>query len=368
MKKNYFQIIKKSKKSFARIGLLETNHGIIQTPIFMPIATYGAVKNLTSFDLKKINSQIILSNTFHLHLRPGDKLIKKFNGLHNFINWQKPILTDSGGFQIFSLAKIRKINQNGVIFNSPFDGKKIILTPEKAIQIQTNLNSDILMVLDWCPPYILNFKKIEKAVNITTYWAEKSKKEFLRLKNKNLLFGIIQGGVFKSLREKSLKELINLNFDGYAIGGLAVGEPQKEMFKILNFLKDKLPEFKPHYLMGVGYPEQIIKAVKLGIDMFDCVIPTRHARHGELFIKKKEITQKNFYSIIKINKSKYKTKKEPIDKNCNCETCLNYSLAYLHHLYKIKEMLYFKLATVHNLKFYLDLMKEIRENIKNGKI
>ncbi len=368
MKQDHFKIIKKSKKSFARLGILKTNHGLIKTPFFMPIATYGAVKNLTSFDLKKINTQIILANTFHLHLRPSDKLIKKFKGLHNFMNWPFPILTDSGGFQIFSLAKIRKINREGVVFNSPFNGQKILLTPEKAIQIQTNLNSDILMVLDWCLHYTSNFQETEKAVNLTTYWAEKSKKEFLKLKNKNLLFGIIQGGIFKSLREKSLKEIISLDFDGYAIGGLAVGEPVKKMFQILDFLKEKLPTQKPHYLMGVGYPEQILEAVKFGIDMFDCVIPTRHARHGELFIKKKEINQKNFYSIIKINKTKYKSKKEPIDKNCKCETCLNYSLAYLHHLYKIKELLYFKLATIHNLKFYLDFMAEIREKIKNNQI
>ena len=362
-----FKIIKKSNKSYTRLGKLTTKHGVINTPFFMPIATRAAIKTLTPDEVKKLDAEIILSNTYHLLLRPGDKIIKKAGGLHKFMKWPKPILTDSGGYQVFSLAKFRKLSDQGVEFRSDIDGRKIFLSPEKAIDIQKNLGSDIMMCLDECPAYGSSKKKIKEAIERTTKWAKRCK--LANKKNKSqLLFGIIQGGVFEDLRERSLNNLMAIGFDGYAIGGLAVGEPTKDMYKALDFLADKLPLDKPHYLMGVGYPEQILEAVKKGIDMFDCVIPTRHARHGDLFVWKKKELKGNFYETISIAKSKYAENFNPIDKNCDCYTCRNFTGAYLHHLYKTKEMLYFRLATIHNIKFYLDLMRKIRMLIKSGKI
>jgi queuine tRNA-ribosyltransferase len=362
-----FKIINKSKKSYARVGKLTTKHGVINSPFFMPIATRGAIKSLTTDEVKELGAEIILSNTYHLFLRPGDEIMKKAGGLHKFMKWSGPILTDSGGYQVFSLSKFRKISDQGVEFRSEIDGRKIFLTPEKAINIQKNLGSDIMMCLDECAGYGANKKKVKEAMERTTEWAEKCK-----VSNKNnksqLLFGIIQGGVFKDLREKSLQDLANIGFDGYAVGGLAVGEPTKEMYKILDFLKDKLPQDKPHYLMGVGYPEQIIEAVKRGVDMFDCVIPTRHARHGDLFVWKNDSLKGKFYETIAISKGKYANDFQPLDKNCDCYACKNFTRAYLHHLYKTKEMLYHRLTTIHNIKFYLDLMKKIRNGIKKGKI
>ena len=372
-----FRIIQKSKISKARIGSIKTNHGELITPFFMAIATKGAVKNLSKEELENIGAEIILSNTYHLLLRPGIKIIKKAGGLHKFMNWQKPILTDSGGYQIFSLAKMRKINRNGVIFRSDIDGSEILITPEKSLEIQREIGSDICMVLDECPAYSQNKKEVEKAMEKTTLWAEKSQQSIKKWKinNRPLIFGIIQGGIYKDLRKKSSEDLLKLNFDGYAIGGLTVGEPISKTFEIIKFLSSFLPESKPHYLMGAGYPEQIIKAVKLGIDMFDCVIPTRHARHGEIFIFKKsgrenieKISGKNFYKMILIAKSRYKNDFSPLDKECSCYACKNYSRAYLHHLYKIKEPLYQRLATLHNLKFYFDLIGLIKNGIRKGKI
>ena len=365
-----FKIIKKSKKSKARIGELKTSHGKINTPFFMPIATKGAVRNLTSEELKEINAEIILSNTYHLLARPGLDTINKFGGIHKLIGWNGPILTDSGGYQVFSLAKLLKLNDGGVEFSSPEAGIKIFLTPERALEFQIKIGSDICMVLDECPEYTKNKNRVEKAVRRTSYWAKRSKESALKQKNKkSLVFGIIQGGIFKDLREKSLNDLINLDFAGYAIGGLSVGEPFSEAKKILRFLSGLLPENKPHYLMGVGFPEQIIEAVKNGIDMFDCVIPTRHARHGEIFVfKNRSLKGNKFYDTIPIIKSKYKDDFKPLDKNCNCYTCKNFSRAQLHHLYKSKELLYQRLATIHNLKFYMDLMQEIRNGVKKGKI
>ncbi len=378
-----FHIIKQSKKSYARVGKLTTKHGVINTPFFMPIATRGAIKSLTAEEVKELGAEIILSNTYHLFLRPGDEIMKKAGGLHKFMKWSGPILTDSGGYQVFSLSKFRKISDQGVEFRSEIDGKKIFLTPEKAINIQKNLGSDIMMCLDECAGYGANKKKVKEAVERTTEWAERCKIQNTKYKTKrNLLFGIIQGGVFKDLREKNLQDLVNIGFDGYAVGGLAVGEPTKEMYKILDFLKDKLPQDKPHYLMGVGYPEQIVEAVKRGVDMFDCVIPTRHARHGDLFVFKRNADKRRlktrikadinfkgkFYETIAISKGKYANDFQSLDKNCDCYACQNFTRAYLHHLYKTKEMLYHRLTTIHNIKFYLDLMKKIRKEIKSGRL
>ncbi len=368
-----FKILKKSKKSKARIGILKTKHGVVKTPIFLPIATKAAIKNLTSEELKDLGAEIILSNTYHLFLRPGEKIIKEIGGLHQFMNWSGPILTDSGGFQVFSLAKIRKVKENGVEFISEIDGQKFFLTPKKAIQIQLDLGSDIIMSFDECVGYPTPKKETEMAVKRTTKWAKIGKdyfeKKIGKRKDRPLIFGIIQGGIYKDLRLKSLKEITALNFDGYAIGGLAVGEPVKEMYKILNYLVPLLPENKPRYLMGIGKPEQIIKAIKIGIDMFDCVIPTREARHGRLYkfkFKNLEILNQNikFYEEINIKNAKYQKEFQPIDKNCDCYTCKNYSLAYLRHLFMSNEILGLRLATIHNLKFYLDLIKIIRDAIR----
>lgn len=369
-----FKILKKSKKSQARIGILKTAHGEIKTPFFLPIATRGAVKNLTPGELKELGAQALLSNTYHLMIRPGAEIIRKFGGLHKFMGWNGPILTDSGGYQIFSLGEKSenrgvKVSREGVDFKDPVDGRKYFLTPQKAVEVQAGLNSDIMMVLDWCVRYPANKKEVERAVELTTLWARKSKLQKQKLKNKNLLFGIIQGGIFKDLRKRSLDELLELKFDGYAIGGLAVGEPAKKMYEVLDFILLKIPQDKAHYLMGVGYPEQIVKAVKMGIDMFDCVIPTRHARHGELFVaKNKNLQSGKFYKITLIAKSRYRKDFGQIDKNCDCYTCKKFSTAFLHHLYKTKEPLYQRLATIHNLRFYLNLMEDIRKLIKLGKI
>jgi queuine tRNA-ribosyltransferase len=368
-----FKIVKKSKISKARVGKLKMKHGEIETPFFMSIATRGAVKSLTIDELKQIDVPIILSNTYHLMVRPGLEKIKKFKGVHGLIGWNGPILTDSGGYQIFSLSKLLKINDKGVEFCIPESGNKIFLTPEKALEFQKQIGSDICMVLDECPEYTKNKKRVEQAVNRTTLWAERSFNLMKKWgKGKPLIFPIVQGGVFNNLREKSLNQLMGIEgdtkgktrWDGIAIGGVSVGEPFSEALKILKFLSDKLSENKPHYLMGVGYPEQIIQSVKQGIDMFDCVIPTRHARHGDLFAFKNGLK----YETIQIGKAKYSTDFTPLDKKCSCNTCKNYSKAYLHHLYKSGEFLYQRLATIHNLKFYIDLMAKIKEEIKKGKI
>jgi len=372
-----FKIVKKSKISKARVGILKMKHGEIETPFFMSIATKGTVKSLTVDELKQIGVPIILSNTYHLMNRPGFEKIKKFGGVHKLIGWDGPILTDSGGYQIFSLSKLLKLNDRGVEFSPPNGGAsfngKIFLFPEKTLEFQKEIGSDICMVLDECPEYTKNKKRVKKAVNRTTYWAKRSNDLIEKWKGqKPLVFCIVQGGTFNDLRKKSLKELLKLedpakggaSWDGIAIGGVSVGEPFSEAHKVLKFLSDKLPENKPHYLMGVGYPEQIIQSVKQGIDMFDCVIPTRHARHGELFVFKNGLN----YETIKIDKSKYSTDFSSLDKKCSCYTCKNYSKAYLHHLYKSKELLYQRLATIHNLKFYIDLMEKIRQGIKKNKI
>lgn len=374
-----YTIIKKSKISSARYGKLKTAHGVIETPFFMPIATRGAVKSLSAGDLKNLGSEIILSNTYHLMLKPGETLIKRTGGLHKFMNWQGPILTDSGGFQIFSLSKIRKIEEKGVMFNSTIDGKKYFLTPEKAIKIQEDLGSDIMMVLDECTPYPCDYEYAKKSEEMTFRWAKRCKEA--RVNKKQLLFGIVQGSVYKDLRIKSSRQITGLDFDGYAVGGLAVGEPEKKMYQILDYTVPYLPEDNPHYLMGAGKPEQIIEAVKRGIDMFDCVIPTREARHSRLYLwrgnpgetplrwrvvsrGKGDIAKKNFYKIINISSAKFQSDFSSVN-NTNLK---NYSKAYLHHLFKTKEPLAMNLASLNNLGFYLDLMEKIRIGIKTGKI
>lgn len=363
-----FKIIKKSKKSCARLGVLKTKSGEIQTPFFMPIATRGVVKSLSFSDLEKLDPEIILANTYHLYLKPGLDIIKKFKSLHNFINYKKPILTDSGGFQVFSLSKIRKIDKLGVEFQSTYDGSKHFFTPEHVMKIQSILDSDIQMVLDICLDSKSDYKKVSDSLDITTLWAKKCKeaKKKLDKKNKNLLFGIIQGALNKELREKSLNDLVRIGFDGYAIGGLAVGETNQEMYKILEFLKDKLPEKNPRYLMGVGYPENIMRAVKNGVDMFDCVIPTREARHGRLYYFTNKNLKGSFYKTINITNSKFGNDTSPINKDSQIEELKVYSRSYLNHLFKVGDVLALRLATLNNIEFYLDLMRIIRKNIDKG--
>ena len=373
-----FTITKKSKKSRARIGVLKTSHGIIKTPFFMPIATRGAVKTLTSEELKVLGGQIVLANVYHLWQRPGLPVIKKAGGLHKFMNWSGPILTDSGGFQVFSLARSRRIREKGVEFISDIDGQKHLLTPEKAIEIQRVLGSDMMMSLDECTPYPCSRKYTEKSLALTTRWAKRGLKYFKKKQfKKKLLFGIVQGSVYKDLRLQSARELVDLDFDGYAIGGLAVGEPVKKMWGVLNYTVPVLPDNKLRYLMGVGKPEQIVGSVKQGIDMFDCVIPTRNARHGMLYVFKGRTRALarvrlnplvgDFYQELRIKQTKYTSDTKPPDPYCNCYTCKNYSRAYLRHLFMSGDPLALRLATIHNLRFYLQLMQAIRLAIRRGK-
>ena len=352
---------------------MKVAHGVVQTPFFMPIATKASVKTLDSADIKNLGAEIILSNTYHLLLRPGMEVMKKAGGLHKFMNWGGAILTDSGGYQIFSLAKQRKITEDGAIFRSHIDGRQFTLTPELALEIQKNLGSDIAMILDVCAPYPASRKIVEEAVRLTTKWAERSKNYSLPVTHyplrKQLMFGIVQGGVYKDLRLKSAEELVDLNFDGYAVGGLAVGEPRKDMYKILDYVVPELPKEKPHYLMGVGQPEEIVEAVRRGIDMFDCVLPTRNARHGLIYIfkGKKDNFGQGFYETLHITNEKFKNNFSPLDKNCSCPTCKNYTRAYLRHLFIAGEPLAARLATIHNVHFYLELMRKIRAAIRAGK-
>ncbi|MBW0454220.1 MAG: tRNA guanosine(34) transglycosylase Tgt [Candidatus Kinetoplastibacterium crithidii] len=354
-----FKIIKNDK--MARTGYLRLKHGIVQTPIFMPVGTYASVKSILPYELKSIGTQIILSNTFHLWLRPGIDIINSHDGLHNFMQWNKPILTDSGGFQVFSLSKNRKITESGVSFSSPINGEKLFLTPEKSIQIQHYLRSDISMVFDECTPYkigerIISKKEVLDSMLLSARWAERSSIEFKNQGNQNMLFGIVQGGMHEDLRQESIDRLSQIGFHGYAIGGLSVGEPKDDMKRILEHTAIRLPAKAPKYLMGVGTPEDIVHGVANGIDMFDCVMPTRNARNGWLFTR---------YGDIKIRNSKYKKDSTPLDESCQCYTCLNFSRSYLHHLQITKEINGARLNTIHNLYFYLKMMKEIREEISN---
>ncbi|MDC0240493.1 tRNA guanosine(34) transglycosylase Tgt [Candidatus Pelagibacter sp.] len=350
-----FKVLKKDK--FARCGLIKTHRGNINTPAFMPVGTQATVKACTIDDIKKTGSEIILSNTYHLMIRPGVDRVKSAGGLHNFMNCDLPILTDSGGFQVMSLSKLNKIDrEKGAIFNSHVDGKKFYLSPEESIRIQLGLNSDIVMIMDECPRKSNDYEIIKKSMDLSLYWAERSKKAFGKNPHK-AIFGIVQGGLFKDLRIKSLNELIKIGFDGYAMGGLAVGESQNEMFNVLDYVKEDLPDEKPHYLMGVGTPSDIIGAVKRGIDMFDCVLPTRSGRTGLAF---------TWCGRLNIKNNKYQSDNTPLDPNCNNLNLNKYSKNYLNHLFNTNEILASMLLTLHNINFYQELMSAIRKNISEG--
>ncbi|MDB5963391.1 MAG: queuine tRNA-ribosyltransferase [Massilia sp.] len=345
--------------SHARRGRLKLNHGVVETPIFMPVGTYGSVKAMSPLELNEINAQIILGNTFHLWLRPGTEVLDKFGGLHGFMGWQKPILTDSGGFQVFSLGAMRKITEEGVKFASPIDGSKLFLSPEISMQIQKSLNSDIVMQFDECTPYEIDGRpatseEAAKSMRMSLRWAQRSMNEFTSGENPNALFGIVQGGMFENLRDESLAGLEDINFPGIAIGGLSVGEPKEDMMRMLAHVGPRLPANKPHYLMGVGTPEDLVAGVANGIDMFDCVMPTRNARNGWLFTR---------FGDVKIKNARYKDDQGPLDESCTCYCCKNFSRAYLHHLHRSKEILGARLNTIHNLHFYLQIMQEMRDAI-----
>ena len=343
-----------NQSEFARRGELKFPRGKIQTPAFMPVGTNGTVKGMTVDDLESTNSEIILGNTFHLMLRPGDEAIRDLGGLHKFSNWNRPILTDSGGFQVWSLGELTKISEEGVKFSSPYDGKKIFMTPEDSIKIQQNLGSDIVMAFDECTDYPSTHEKAKESMELSMRWAKRCKEAH---KSDSALFGIVQGGMYEDLRHESLNALIDIDFDGIALGGLSVGESKEEKTKILAFMSDKLPKDKPRYLMGVGTPEDIVEAVRYGIDMFDCVLPTRNARNGQLFTSE---------GVINIRNAEYKNSDEPIDKNCDSKVSQNYSRAYLNHLQRTNEMLGSMLATYHNIYYYQSLMKDIRDSIKDN--
>ncbi|MCK5919166.1 MAG: tRNA guanosine(34) transglycosylase Tgt [Cocleimonas sp.] len=340
----------------ARRGTITFPRGTIETPAFMPVGTYGTVKSMKPEELEGLGAEIILGNTFHLMLRPGTEIIKEHGDLHDFMHWDKPILTDSGGFQVFSLAKMRKLTEEGAEFRSPVNGEKVMLTPEYSMQIQRDLGSDIVMIFDECTPYPATYTEARESMQLSLRWAERSKTA--HADSSAALFGIVQGGMYDELREISAKGLRKIGFDGYAIGGLSVGEPKEERDQVLESTVPLLPEEKPRYLMGVGKPEDIVESVKRGIDMFDCVIPTRNARNGFLFTQ---------HGIVKIRNSKHQKDTNPIDKNCGCYTCQNYSRAYLRHLDKCKEMLGAHLNTIHNLYYYQELMRNIRQAITENR-
>jgi queuine tRNA-ribosyltransferase len=357
-----FSVHHKDKNSKARVGEFFTGHGTVQTPIFMPVGTQGSVKAITQKVLEsEIKAEIVLSNTYHLYLRPGTKILEQAGGLHKFMNWQLPILTDSGGFQVFSLSELRKIKKDGVEFRSHLDGSKHFFTPKTVIEIQRSIGSDIIMPLDECTPFPCEYEYALKSKNLTSEWAILNKETFDSTNSlyghEQFLFGIIQGSVYKDLREASIKDLVKLNFDGYAIGGLAVGESIETMYDITDFTTEFMPENKPRYLMGVGRPENILEAIARGIDMFDCVMPTRNARNAYLFTST---------GIVSMRNAAYKDDFTPLDENCNCYTCKNFSKAYLRHLFNAKEILALELATIHNLSFYLDLIRKSRQKIIEG--
>lgn len=349
-----------SGETRARRGTVHLNHGDVQTPAFMPVGTYGTVKGMLPRDIEAIGADIILGNTFHLWLRPGTEVIDKFGGLHKFMHWDKPILTDSGGFQVFSLGAMRKITEEGVNFKSPIDGAKVFLSPEKSMQIQYSLNSDIVMQFDECTPYPATHDEAKKSLELSLRWGQRCVDEHQRLGSTNALFGIIQGSMYADLRQQSLEGLLNIGFDGYAIGGLSVGEPKDEMMDVLDYIPDAMPADKPRYLMGVGKPEDIVEAVRRGVDMFDCVMPTRNARNGHYFVT----GDTDNAGVVRIRNSQYRNDEGPLDPECDCYTCQNFSRAYLYHLNKCKEMLGAQLATIHNLRYYQRLMQGIRDAIE----
>ena len=350
-----FELINTNDK--ARLGKLTFDRGEVNTPAFMPVGTYGAVKAMTVEEVKELGAEIILGNTFHLSITPSTEVIEAHGGLHDFMNWQGPILTDSGGFQVFSLGKMRKITEEGVAFRSPKDGSSIFMGPEESMQIQHKLGSDIVMIFDDCTAYPAEKNIVDQSMQLSLRWAKRSLIEHKRLKNKNALFGIIQGGMHRELRVQSAESLIEMGFNGYAIGGLSVGEPNEEMMEVLSYLPEHMSTDKPRYLMGVGTPLDLVEGVASGVDMFDCVMPSRNARNGYLFISE---------GVVKIRNAKYKKDTSPLDPNCGCSTCRNYSRSYLHHLQKTNEILGSRLNTLHNLFYYQELMQSIRSAIKTN--
>jgi queuine tRNA-ribosyltransferase len=344
-----------AQDGLARRGRLTFDRGTVETPAFMPVGTYGSVKAMTPEEVKSTGAEIVLGNTFHLMLRPGTEIVQQHGDLHDFMQWQGPILTDSGGFQVFSLGDLRKITEQGVHFRSPVNGSKVFLGPEESMQVQRELGSDIVMIFDECTPYPADERVAEKSMQLSLRWAQRSKDA--HGDNPSALFGIVQGGMHESLREASLAGLTEIGFDGYAIGGLSVGEPKEDMLRILDFLSTRMPMDKPHYLMGVGRPEDLVEAVSLGVDMFDCVMPTRNARNGHLFVHP---------GSVKIRHSSNKTDTGPLDPYCDCYTCKNYSRAYLHHLDRTGEILGARLNTIHNLHYYQTLMAGLRNAIETN--
>lgn len=352
-----FTLEKKSTQCKARTGTIETNHGVIKTPVFMPVGTRATVKAMNNDELKSIGSQIILSNTYHLYLKPGQEIIRKADGLHKFMNWDRPILTDSGGFQVFSLSKTRKITEEGVQFRSHIDGSKHFISPEKSMEIQNDLESDIMMAFDECVPYPASYEYTEDSMKRTLRWLKRCK-DYHKNTDKQNLFGIIQGGMYKDLREYSAKNTIDFDLPGYAIGGLSVGEPRDLMIDLLDFTTDFMPENKPRYLMGVGTPDYLFEAVEHGVDMCDCVLPTRIARNGTALTSKGKLVVKN---------AKYKDDFSPLDENCDCYACKNHTRAYIRHLLNVDEILGARLLSIHNLRFLIKLMENIRKSIEEDR-
>ena len=351
----------------ARRGRLSLNQGVVETPVFMPVGTYGTVKAMAPVELEDLGAQIVLGNTFHLWLRPGLEVIEAHAGLHRFMGWNRPILTDSGGFQVFSLGSLRKISEEGVKFASPVNGDRLFLTPEESMRIQAVLDSDIAMVFDECTPYAIGDRpatvdEAAASMRLSLRWAQRSRGAFDDLgaarDRRNALFGIVQGGMFETLRDESLASLVNIGFEGYAIGGLSVGEPKEDTLRILAHTAPRLPTDRPRYLMGVGTPEDLLEGIAAGIDMFDCVMPTRNARNGWLFTR---------YGDVKLRNTRYRTDTAPLDETCGCPTCRTFSRGYLHHLQRVNEILGARLNTLHNLHFYLDLMRQAREAIATGR-
>jgi queuine tRNA-ribosyltransferase len=350
-----FKLIAQSTESRARAGVIRTAHGVVETPVFMPVGTRGSVKSVSPEELLAAGARIILGNTYHLYLRPGCDVISRFTGLHQFMHWDGPILTDSGGFQVFSLAKLAKISEEGVTFQSHLDGSSHLLTPGKVVDIQNCLGADIIMCLDDCIQYPATREDSLTALEITTKWAQRCKQAWQETKNgRNALFGIVQGGMFRDLRERSAEELMNIDFPGYAVGGLSVGEPTEVMLEMADHTLPHLPETKPRYIMGVGTPENLIELVALGTDMFDCVLPTRNARNGQMFTQ---------YGTVNISNAQYKDDMEPLESGCECYTCRHYSRAYLRHLYMARELLAYRLNTIHNIHYFIRFMKQTREAI-----
>ncbi|MEB2350000.1 MAG: tRNA guanosine(34) transglycosylase Tgt [Burkholderiaceae bacterium] len=351
-----------ARDGLARRGRITVAHGTIDTPVFMPVGTYGAVKAMSPRELEEIGAQVILGNTFHLWLRPGVDILRRFGGLHRFIGWPHPILTDSGGFQVWSLGQLRTISEEGVRFASPIDGDRLFLTPEVSMQIQHALDADIAMIFDECTPWETEGRptsvdEAARSMRLSLRWARRSRDAFDRLGNANALFGIVQGGMYEALRDESLAGLVEVGFDGYAIGGLSVGEPKEDMMRVLAHTAPRLPAARPRYLMGVGTPEDLVAGVAAGIDMFDCVLPTRNARNGWLFTR---------FGDLKLRNARHRDDERPLEPGCGCHACRHFSRAYLHHLQRVNEILGARLATIHNLHFYLSLMREMREAIAAG--